>query len=132
MLPSSSLLTVENLRANYGAARILHGVSFTLAAGEVLVLLGRNGAGKSTTLKTLIGLLPPAAGRIRLDRADIAGWEPHRSARLGLAADALLEVEEEAAHVAGADGAPTGVRLRRRKQPGGRPHSAGNGRCRAR
>ena len=40
MLPSSSLLTVENLRANYGAARILHGVSFTLAAGEVLVLLG--------------------------------------------------------------------------------------------
>ena len=84
MLPSSSLLTVKNLRANYGAARILHGVSFTLAAGEVLVLLGRNGAGKSTTLKTLIGLLPPAAGRIRLDRADIAGWEPHRIARLGL------------------------------------------------
>ena len=78
------MLTIENLRAGYGGARILNGVSFTLAAGEVLVLLGRNGAGKSTTMKSLIGLVRPAAGRIRLGTLETAGWEPHRIARLGL------------------------------------------------
>ena len=78
------MLQVENLHAGYGGARILRGVSFDLAAGEVLVLLGRNGAGKSTTMKALMGLLRPTAGRVRLAGADIAGWEPHRIARAGL------------------------------------------------
>ncbi|MCC6716887.1 MAG: ABC transporter ATP-binding protein [Acetobacteraceae bacterium] len=77
------MLTVENLHAGYGRARILRGVSFALAPGEVLVLLGRNGAGKSTTMKALVGLLP-ATGRIRLAGTDIARWPPHRIARLGL------------------------------------------------
>jgi branched-chain amino acid transport system ATP-binding protein len=78
------MLQVENLHAGYGGAKILRGVSFDLAAGEVLVLLGRNGAGKSTTIKALMGLLRPSAGRVRLAGADIAGWEPHRIARAGL------------------------------------------------
>jgi len=78
------MLQVENLHAGYGGARILRGVSFELAAGEVLVLLGRNGAGKSTTIKALMGLLRPSAGRVRLAGQDIAGWEPHRIARAGL------------------------------------------------
>ncbi len=78
------MLTVENLHAGYGGAKILTGVSLTIAPGEVLVLLGRNGAGKSTTMKALIGLLRPTAGRIRLGTTDIAGTEPHRIARLGL------------------------------------------------
>ena len=78
------MLSVENLHAGYGGAKILHGVSFTLAPGEVLVLLGRNGAGKTTTMKALIGLVRPGAGRIRFGAADIADWEPHRIARLGL------------------------------------------------
>jgi len=78
------MLRVEGLQARYGWAQILHGVSFNLAAGEVLVLLGRNGAGKSTTMKALIGLLPPNAGRITFAGHDVAGWEPHRIARLGL------------------------------------------------
>ena len=84
MLPPPLMLTVENLHAGYGGAKILHGVSFALAPGEVLVLLGRNGAGKSTTMKALIGLLRPGAGRIRFGTVDIAGWEPHRIARLGV------------------------------------------------
>ena len=78
------MLEVEGLETYYGRAHILHGVSFTAAAGEVLVLLGRNGAGKSTTLKSLIGLVRPAAGTIRFDGAELAGQEPYRIARAGL------------------------------------------------
>jgi len=78
------MLAVENLHAGYGQAAILRGVSLALAAGEVLVLLGRNGAGKSTTMKALVGLIRPTAGRILLDGRDIAGHEPHRIARAGL------------------------------------------------
>ncbi len=78
------MLEVAGLDAFYGRAHILHGVSFKAAAGEVLVLLGRNGAGKSTTLKSLIGLVRPAAGSIRFDGQDLAGREPHRIARAGL------------------------------------------------
>ena len=78
------LIGVEGLDAFYGRAHILHQVRFSAAAGEVLVLLGRNGAGKSTTFKALMGLVPPAAGRVRFDGREIAGWEPHRIARLGL------------------------------------------------
>lgn len=83
-MPTPLMLTVENLHAGYGGAKILTGVSLTVAPGEVLVLLGRNGAGKSTTMKALIGLLRPSAGRIRLGPTDIAGWDPHQIARLGL------------------------------------------------
>jgi branched-chain amino acid transport system ATP-binding protein len=78
------MLAVEDLHAGYGRAAILRGVSFALSAGEVLVLLGRNGAGKSTTMKTLIGLVRPTSGRIRLEGRDIAGAEPHRIARAGI------------------------------------------------
>jgi branched-chain amino acid transport system ATP-binding protein len=78
------MLAVENLHAGYGAARILHGVSVAVAPGEVLVLLGRNGAGKSTVMKTLIGLIRPTAGRNRFAGQDVAGWETHRVARAGL------------------------------------------------
>jgi branched-chain amino acid transport system ATP-binding protein len=78
------MLEVAGLECRYGRARILHGVSFVLAAGEVLVLLGRNGAGKSTTLKSIIGLVRPAAGRVVFEGVDVAGWEPYRIARAGI------------------------------------------------
>jgi branched-chain amino acid transport system ATP-binding protein len=78
------MLAVEALHAFYGRAEVLRGVSFALDAGQVLVLLGRNGAGKSTTMKALIGLLHPRAGQVRLHGQDVAGWEPHRIARLGI------------------------------------------------
>jgi branched-chain amino acid transport system ATP-binding protein len=77
-------LSVTDLHSYYGRAHILQGVSFDLPIGEVMVLLGRNGAGKSTTMKSLIGLVRPARGRIDLAGTDIAGWEPHRIARAGL------------------------------------------------
>lgn len=78
------MLKVIDLHSFYGRAHILQGISFDLPAGEVMVLLGRNGAGKSTTMKSLIGMVRPARGRIKFAGADIAGWEPHRIARAGL------------------------------------------------
>ncbi len=78
------MLQVDGLDSYYGRAHILHGVGFDVSQGEVLVLLGRNGAGKSTTFKSLIGLVRPARGAIRFAGHDVAGWEPHRIARAGL------------------------------------------------
>jgi branched-chain amino acid transport system ATP-binding protein len=78
------LLDVEGLRAGYGPAEILFGVSLKLARGEVAALMGRNGAGKSTTLKAIMGLLPPRAGQVRFAGQEIAGMPAFRIARLGL------------------------------------------------
>jgi branched-chain amino acid transport system ATP-binding protein len=78
------LLLLEGLEAGYGPARVLFGVSFSLARGEVAALLGRNGAGKSTLIKTMMGLLPPRAGRVWFAGRDIAGEAAWRIARLGL------------------------------------------------
>jgi branched-chain amino acid transport system ATP-binding protein len=78
------MLTLEAVNSFYGRAHILHDVAFGVPQGSVLVLLGRNGAGKSTVMKTLIGLVTPASGRIQFDGADIAGLLPHQIARLGM------------------------------------------------
>lgn len=78
------LLEVQGLTAGYGPAQVLFGLDLALAPGEVLALLGRNGAGKSTTLKSIIGLIPPRGGRVRFRGQDVAGWPAHRIARLGL------------------------------------------------
>jgi branched-chain amino acid transport system ATP-binding protein len=78
------VLEVEGLRAGYGPAEILFGVSLSLARGEVAALMGRNGAGKSTTLKAIMGLVPPRAGRVRFAGREIAGLAAFRIARLGL------------------------------------------------
>ena len=78
------MLRVTGLHAHYGRAHILADVALEVAAGEVLVLLGRNGAGKSTTLKAIMGLVPPSAGRVEFLGRDITGREPFEIARLGL------------------------------------------------
>ena len=78
------MLEISALHAYYGRAHILDDVTFTVGWGEVLALLGRNGAGKSTTLKTIMGLVPPARGRITFNDHAITGWPPHRIARCGL------------------------------------------------
>jgi branched-chain amino acid transport system ATP-binding protein len=81
---AETVLEVEGLRAGYGPAEILFGVSLRLARGEVAALMGRNGAGKSTTLKAIMGLVPPRAGRVRFAGRDITGMAAFRIARLGL------------------------------------------------
>jgi branched-chain amino acid transport system ATP-binding protein len=78
------MLAVSGLSARYGRAEVLAGVSLDVAAGEVLVLLGRNGAGKSTTMKAIMGLVRPTAGRVVLEGRDITGAPPFEAARLGL------------------------------------------------
>lgn len=81
---SGAALSVRGLDAFYGRAQALFGVSFAIEPGEVLVLLGRNGAGKSTTLKCIAGLLTPSAGSIVAFGRPIAGLVPHRIARAGI------------------------------------------------
>jgi branched-chain amino acid transport system ATP-binding protein len=78
------MLSVEGLEAAYGDSKVLFGVDFTVAAGEVVALLGRNGMGKTTTVRSVFGLLKPRAGRILLDGADMTGRPPHDIARRGL------------------------------------------------
>ena len=80
----AALLEVHGLHAYYGRAHILDEVALAVGAGEVVVLLGRNGAGKSTTLKSIMGLVPPAKGRVTFDGVDITGRPPHAIARVGL------------------------------------------------
>jgi branched-chain amino acid transport system ATP-binding protein len=78
------MLTVSGLNTYYGRAHILADVDLEIAKGEVVVLLGRNGAGKSTTMKSIMGLVPVAAGHVAFDGAEIAGRAPHEIARAGL------------------------------------------------
>lgn len=78
------MLSVEGLNTYYGRAHILSDLALKAMAGEVVVLLGRNGAGKSTTMKSVIGLVPAESGAITFDGARIDGQSPHRIARLGL------------------------------------------------
>ena len=79
------MLTLENVHTFYGKSHILHGVSLDVRPGEVVGLLGRNGVGKSTTLKTIMGLVHPSEGRIVFEGRDVAGRPPYRLARIGLA-----------------------------------------------
>ena len=78
------MLEVAGLNSFYGWARILFDLSFSVGRGEVVVLLGRNGAGKSTTLKSIIGLVRPSSGSIAFQGTGIAGMAPHRIVRMGL------------------------------------------------
>jgi branched-chain amino acid transport system ATP-binding protein len=80
---SAPLLELEDLRVRYGAVEAVHGVSFTANAGEVTALIGANGAGKSSTLAAISGVVP-ASGRIRFDGRDIRGAPPHAIVRAGV------------------------------------------------
>jgi branched-chain amino acid transport system ATP-binding protein len=79
------MLHLSNVHTYYGKSHILQGVSIDVQAGEVVGLLGRNGVGKSTTLKTVMGLIRPSQGRIAFDGGDITGHAPHQLARRGIA-----------------------------------------------
>ena len=79
------LLSVDKLCVYYGPVQALREISFTVAKGEIVSLIGANGAGKSTTLRALSGVVPPSSGSIVHDGMPIAGLPSHRIARLGIA-----------------------------------------------
>ena len=78
------VLEVRDLHTAYGLSRVLFGVSLEVGAGECVCLLGRNGVGKTTTMRSIIGLTPPSAGRIVWKGTDITGWPAYRVARAGI------------------------------------------------
>src|SRR4030081_548683 len=83
--PLEPLVTVEGLHTYYGKSHILHGVSLTVGRGEVVGLLGRNGVGKSTTLKTIMGLVYPKQGKVLLEGRPVTALQAHKIAKLGIA-----------------------------------------------
>ena len=83
-MSGNPILEVQGLSAAYGQAQILFDVSLAVAAGEIVALMGRNGAGKSTTLKAIMGLVPPQARSLRFAGQDILRMPSYRIARLGL------------------------------------------------
>lgn len=78
------MLTLEGVVAGYGESQVLNGISFGVGVGQVVTLLGRNGMGKSTTVRAIMGLIRPSAGHIRLDGQDITGAAPYRIAQRGI------------------------------------------------
>jgi iron complex transport system ATP-binding protein len=80
MVISAPRLTVEDLSYGYPGRAVGQHINFTLAAGEILCVLGRNGEGKSTLFRTILGLLPPRAGTVRVDGEPVSGWSPRRRA----------------------------------------------------
>jgi branched-chain amino acid transport system ATP-binding protein len=79
------MLEVKNINTFYGLSHILHGLSLSVAEGEVVALLGRNGAGKTTTLRSITGLTPPQQGEILYKGRDIAGQDAHKISQSGIA-----------------------------------------------
>jgi len=77
-------LTVQGLRVAYGRTEALRGIDLTVLAGQCVCLIGANGAGKTSAMRALSGLVQPRAGRIMLEGQDVAGWRPHRIAALGM------------------------------------------------
>jgi branched-chain amino acid transport system ATP-binding protein len=111
------MLDVSDLEVSYGLSHILFGVTLRAAPGEVVALLGRNGAGKSTTLKAIMGLVPPSAGRVVFGGEDLAGKAPHLICRKGIGyvpedrrifADLTVRENLEVGRRRGGDGDPMG------------------------
>ena len=78
------MLTLEGVVAGYGESQVLNGVGFGVGAAQVVTLLGRNGMGKTTTVRAIMGLIRPSAGHVRFDGADITGDPPYRIAQRGI------------------------------------------------
>lgn len=107
------MLVVEGLQAGYGEAQVLHDIHLSVGQGQVVTLLGRNGMGKTTTVRSIFGLLRPTGGRVSIDGRDLTGAAPHRVARAGLGLVpegrqifAPLSVEENLVATARSTGVP--------------------------
>ena len=79
------MLTIAGLNTHYGASHILQGVDLDMPQGRISAVLGRNGVGKTTMVKTIMGLVAPSGGRVAVGGTDITGWPPHRVSRQGVA-----------------------------------------------
>ena len=84
-MASIECLRLDDVHAFYGESHILHGVNLSVNRGEVVTLLGRNGAGRTTTLKAILGLVERSTGSIRIDGTEAAQLPPHRIARMSAA-----------------------------------------------
>ncbi|HVM80483.1 MAG TPA: ABC transporter ATP-binding protein [Stellaceae bacterium] len=84
-MSGAALVEATGLHTYYGDSHVLHGVDFRVARGETVALMGRNGMGKTTLLRSLLGLTPPARGRVAVDGRDMTGARPHEVARAGIA-----------------------------------------------
>src|ERR1700730_8945459 len=84
MADAAPLLEVENIETCYGLSQVLFGMSLSVRSGEMVTLMGRNGMGKTTTVRSLMGLTPAMAGSIRFDGAEIRGLPAYRVAKLGV------------------------------------------------
>jgi branched-chain amino acid transport system ATP-binding protein len=138
-MSAGTALRLDDVHGYYGKSHILQGVSLEVRAGEIVCLLGRNGAGKTSTLRSISGLLPPRSGRVTFGGAEIAGWAPHRIAKAGLCLVpedrgifGLLTVEENL-KIAARKGSPWAMadvyrifpRLEERRRNGGAQLSGG-------
>jgi branched-chain amino acid transport system ATP-binding protein len=83
-MSEAAVLETQEMHTAYGLSRVLFGVSIEVRAGECVCLLGRNGVGKSTTMRSIMGLTPPQSGRVVFRGEDITGWPPYRVARAGI------------------------------------------------
>jgi branched-chain amino acid transport system ATP-binding protein len=84
MAADDPALAVARLEGGYGESPVLHGVDLEVARGEIFAILGKNGMGKTTLLKTMMGLLPPRTGRVEVLGKDVSGWPAYRVTRLGV------------------------------------------------
>ncbi|MBI4969018.1 MAG: ABC transporter ATP-binding protein [Rhodospirillales bacterium] len=84
-MTAAPFLELDGIHTHYGASHVLHGVSFTVGAGETVCLMGRNGMGKTTTLRSILGLTPPSRGSVRIEGKDVRPMAPHQIVRLGIA-----------------------------------------------
>ncbi|MFP5467789.1 MAG: ATP-binding cassette domain-containing protein, partial [Gammaproteobacteria bacterium] len=84
MAEPTEFLRISNLHAWYGESHILHGVDLTVNRGEVVTLLGRNGAGRTTTVKSIVGLVGKRTGSITINGREAIGMAPHQIAKLGI------------------------------------------------
>ena len=80
----TALLEATDLHTFYGASHVLHGVSFSIGQGETVTLMGRNGMGKTTTIRSVLGLTPPRSGEVRVRGNVVTGWPAHRIAAQGI------------------------------------------------
>ena len=84
-MATDAILKVTNLHAGYGQSEVLHGLNFSVAPAEIVVVVGRNGMGKSTLMKSLIGMVPVKSGQIALDGTDVAHFKSHKRVAKGIA-----------------------------------------------